>query len=223
LKYSLKELAKKLDVSSETLTGWLEKELFASSAANTDYFSDAAVREGEAIKKFLTMGYTLPEIAKIRKEIGLPSKDGAKAQTALTDRLTVGELAERGGVNTRTIKFWEEKGLIQPWQRSEGGFRLFMAQDVDLVKFIKDLQTFNYTLSEIGNILKLAGKPLGSAEGLEGLPASESEKIHSALEYLISRMRETRQASLRVEALFAKRLRAVARLYKPGKKNDAEP
>ena len=70
MKYSLKELAKKLDVSAETLTGWLEKELFASSVANTDYFNDAAVREGEAIKKFLTMGYTLPEIAKIRSPKG---------------------------------------------------------------------------------------------------------------------------------------------------------
>ncbi len=222
MKYSLKELAKKLDVSAETLSGWLEKELFASSVVQSDYFSDLAVREGEAIKKFLTMGYSLPEIAKIRKEIGLPSKDGAKVTAALTDRLTVGELAERGGVNTRTIKFWEEKGLIQPCQRSEGGFRLFKAQDVELVEFIKDLQTFNYTLSEIGNILKLAGKPLGSAEGLDGLPAGELEKIHSALEYLIARMRETRQASLRVEALFAKRLKAVARLYKPAKKSDSQ-
>jgi DNA-binding transcriptional MerR regulator len=220
VKYSLKELAKKLDVSAETLSGWLEKELFASSPARAEYFGEAAVREGEAIKKFLTMGYSLTEIAKIRKEIGLPLKDGIKTPAALSDRLTVGELAEQGGVNTRTIKFWEEKGLIQPCPRSEGGFRLFKVQDVELVKFIKDLQTFNYTLSEIGNILKLVGKSMGSAEDLERLSVDELEKIHSALEYLIARMRETRQASQRVEALFAKRLKAVERLFKPGKKSD---
>jgi DNA-binding transcriptional MerR regulator len=220
VKYSLKELAKKLDVSSDTLAGWLEKELFASSPARSEFYSDSAVREGETIKKFLAMGYSLPEIAKIRKEIGLPVKDGAKAQAAMSDRLTVGELAEQGGVNTRTIKFWEEKGLIQPCQRSEGGFRLFQARDVELVKFIKDLQTFNYTLSEIGNILKLMGDEADPADILAGLPVGELEKIHSALEYLIARMKETRHASLRVEALFARRLKVIGRLYRSGKKDD---
>jgi DNA-binding transcriptional MerR regulator len=223
LKYSLKELAKKLDVSAETLSGWLGKELLASAAVRADYFGDEAVREGEAVKKFLAMGYSLAEIAKIRKEIGLPIKDDFKATAALSDRLTVGELAEQGGVNTRTIKFWEEKGLIHPCQRSEGGFRLFLAQDVELVKFIKDLQTFNYTLSEIGNILKLMGKEIESTADLTDLSAAELEKIHAALEYLIARMRETRHASLRVEAYFAKRLKVVARLYKTGKQDESLP
>lgn len=221
MKYSLSDLAKKLDVSTETLLGWLEKDLITPSISHTDMYGDAALRECEAVKKFLTMGYSIAEIAKIRREIGLPVKETSRVQPMARDRLTVGELAEQGGVNTRTIKFWEEKGLIHPCERSEGGFRLFQSRDVDLVKFIKDLQTFNYTLSEIGNILKLVGREGEGGADLESLALTELEKIHSALEYLITRMRETRQASSRVESLFTRRLRLVARQLKAGKKDES--
>lgn len=220
MNYSLKELAKKLDISPETLSGWVEKELIMSPAPGKEFFGDGAFREGEVVKKFLSMGYSVAEIAKIRKEIGLPVKDSLKTAAATGTFLTVGELAEKGGVNTRTIKFWEEKGLIHPLQRSDGGFRLYTAREVDLVKVIKDLQTFNYTLSEIGNILKLIGKDAESEDELQGVKTAELEKIQAALEYLIERMRETRQASTRVESLFAKRLKVVSRLFKSGKKDN---
>ena len=190
MKYSLKELAKKLDISPETLSTWVSKELIFSPSMRNEFFSDSALREGESVKKFLAMGYSLPEIAKIKKEIGLPLKDEVKASINLDAYLTVGELADMGGVNTRTIKFWEEKGLLQASQRSEGGFRLFSARDVELVKFIKDLQTFNYTLSEIGNILKLMGPEIESETDLAGMNVTDLEKTQSALEYLIQRPRK---------------------------------
>ena len=60
-------------------------------------------------------------------------------------------------MNVRTIKFWEEKGLISPHKRTEGGFRLYRPSEVVRVSFIKDLQAFNYTLAEIGNILAACG------------------------------------------------------------------
>jgi DNA-binding transcriptional MerR regulator len=221
VKYSLKDLAKKLDISPETLTGWFEKELIVQSLSHADVFSDATLHEGEAIKKFLAMGYSIAEIQKIRREIGLPVKDDTKTQAVVSDLLTVGELAEQSGVNTRTIKFWEEKGLIHPCQRSEGGFRLFTARDVELVKLIKDLQMFNYTLSEIGNILRLVGRDDDTGESLKALSVDELEKIRSSLEYLITHMREIRQASSRVESLFARRLRIVARYVKYAKKDES--
>ncbi len=112
----------------------------------------------------------------------------------------------------RTIKFWEEKGLISPHRRTEGGFRLYRPSEVVRLSFIKDLQAFNYTLAEIGNILRLAGPDLGATDAdLDGLSAAEIEKMQGALEYLVGRMREVRDASSRVEAIFARRLRAVSR------------
>ena len=41
--------------------------------------------------------------------------------------LTVGNLADKIGVSPRTIKHWEDKGIIEPDMRSDGGFRLYSA------------------------------------------------------------------------------------------------
>ena len=85
MKYSLSDLAKKLDVSTETLLGWLEKDLITPSISHTDMYGDAALRECEAVKKFLTMGYSIAEIAKIRREIGLPVKETSRPMLSRID------------------------------------------------------------------------------------------------------------------------------------------
>jgi DNA-binding transcriptional MerR regulator len=211
---SAKELAKKLDITPETLIEWREKKLISGLEDDSGEYPEGCFREGETVKKFLAMGYALADIVKIKKEIGLPVKDAGKMGGSVTGLLTVGELAEAGGVNTRTVKFWEEKGLVKPYQRTEGGFRLYEKRDVDRIALIKDLQTFNYTLSEIGNILKLMDTMPSLPETGEGEIPAELEKMHSSLEYLIDRMQETRQATIRVESLFTKRLKLIVRLLK---------
>jgi DNA-binding transcriptional MerR regulator len=54
--------------------------------------------------------------------------------------LQIGEVAERTGVTQRTLRFYEEKGLLKPPSRMEGGFRLYSEDDVRRVEQIKRLQ-----------------------------------------------------------------------------------
>ncbi|HEY5639456.1 MAG TPA: MerR family transcriptional regulator [Dehalococcoidia bacterium] len=54
--------------------------------------------------------------------------------------LQIGEVAERTGVTQRTLRFYEEKGLLRPPSRMEGGFRLYSEDDVKRVKHIRRLQ-----------------------------------------------------------------------------------
>jgi DNA-binding transcriptional MerR regulator len=190
----------------------VEHELIAPLPGAPDVFPESAIEEGELIRKFFSLGYALAEIQKIKRSVGLPVKDERGRYVSRSDFLTIGELAERSGINVRTIKFWEEKGLIAPHRRTEGGFRLYKPGDVVLLSFIKDLQAFNYTLAEIGNILGLAGPDLGMTDAdIAGIAQPDLEKAGAALEYLVERMREVRDASARVETIFTRRLRAVAR------------
>jgi len=104
------------------------------------------------------------------------------------------------------------RSLVSPHRRTEGGFRLYRPGDVVLLSFIKDLQAFNYTLAEIGTILGLAGPDLGVTDtDLAERPLAELEKTAAALQYLVERMREMRDASARVETIFGRRLRAVTK------------
>ncbi len=212
MELSREDLVQRLRISHQELEEWAQNDLISPLPGLTDLFPASAVEEGELIKKFSSLGYALKEIQKIKRSVGLPLKDDTGRYVSRSEFLTIGELAEKSGINVRTIKFWEEKGLISPYRRTEGGFRLYRPTDVAALSFIKDLQTFNYTLAEIGNILRLAGPEIGLPDAdLEALPLAEVEKLTSALEFLVGRMREVRDATLRVESVFTRRLRASAR------------
>lgn len=219
MELSREELLQRLRITPRELDEWTENELIAPLPDREDAFPESALEEGELIRKFFSLGYALPEIQKIKRSVGLPVKDEKGRYISRSDFLTIGELAERSGINVRTIKFWEEKGLIAPHRRTEGGFRLYRPGEVVFLSFIKDLQAFNYTLAEIGNILRLAGPDLGVTDAdLADMPLEEIEKAGAALEYLIERMREVRDASARVETVFARRLRTVSRVIRTRKK-----
>jgi len=69
--------------------------------------------------------------------------------------LQIGEVAERTGVTQRTLRFYEEKGLLKPPTRMEGGFRLYSEADIQRVEQIKQLQQLlRFTLAEIKEIVE---------------------------------------------------------------------
>jgi DNA-binding transcriptional MerR regulator len=209
------ELVRRLRINFSDLQEWMASELLSSVDGSGNLFPESALEEGELIKKFCSLGYALKEIQRIKRTVGLPLRDDKGKYVSKSEFLTIGELAERSGINVRTIKFWEEKGLIGPFRRTDGGFRLYKRDTVASLSFIKDLQAFNYTLSEIGNILRLVGTdPDTEEEALGEMPQDELEKLDSGLSFLVEKMREVREASLRVESVFSRRLRIVSRALK---------
>lgn len=69
--------------------------------------------------------------------------------------LQIGEVAERTGVTQRTLRFYEEKGLLRPPSRMEGGFRLYSEEDVSRVEQIRQLQKLlGFSLAEIKEMVE---------------------------------------------------------------------
>ena len=69
--------------------------------------------------------------------------------------LQIGEVADRTGVTQRTLRFYEERGLLKPPSRMEGGFRLYSEEDVSRVGQIKRLQSLlGLTLAEIKEMVE---------------------------------------------------------------------
>jgi len=68
------------------------------------------------------------------------------------DPLTIGQLAERTGVTVSAIRFYEDKGLVQP-SRNAGGQRRFKRADVRRISFILIAQQLGLTIREIGDAL----------------------------------------------------------------------
>ena len=69
--------------------------------------------------------------------------------------LQIGEVAERTGVTQRTLRFYEEKGLLRPPTRMDGGFRLYSERDVKRVEHIRRLQDLlGVALAEIKEMVE---------------------------------------------------------------------
>lgn len=65
----------------------------------------------------------------------------------------VGEVAERLRVSPRTIKYYEELGLVEPETRSPGGFRLYSEEDAQRLERILRMKGIGYSLAAIRELL----------------------------------------------------------------------
>jgi len=70
--------------------------------------------------------------------------------------LTIRRLAKEGGVSSKTLRHWEELGLIRSPERTRANYRLYTQADVDRVLFILKAKSLGFTLAEIRRIFDLA-------------------------------------------------------------------
>lgn len=68
-------------------------------------------------------------------------------------RMQIGEAADRVGLSIRTIRHYDEAGLVVPSARSEGGFRLYTEADLDRLRVIKRMKPLGFTLEEMRDLL----------------------------------------------------------------------
>ncbi len=74
----------------------------------------------------------------------------------MTERLKIGEVAKTSGLPVKTIRYYEEIGLLSPAvERSQGHYRLFDASVLNRLAFIRRSQTLGLNLKEIQQILAL--------------------------------------------------------------------
>jgi DNA-binding transcriptional MerR regulator len=79
----------------------------------------------------------------------------AAATLSTGDVVPIGELAQRTGVTTRTLRYWEELGLIRPSGHRGGGERLYLPADMARVTRIRDLQELlGFSLAEVRMVLE---------------------------------------------------------------------
>jgi DNA-binding transcriptional MerR regulator len=68
--------------------------------------------------------------------------------------LRIHEAATDVGLTARSIRYYEELGLLEPAARSEGAYRLYDADDLERLRFIKGLRDdAGFSLAEIGQLL----------------------------------------------------------------------
>ncbi len=108
-------------------------------------------------------------------------------------------MARRSGSTLRTVRFYEEAGILKPTQRTEGGHRLFEASGLDKLRLVSDLRSAGFSLDEIRGVLETKrAAPTGavaSTDVLEKLndQIGRMQERVNLLQRLISQLTEARE------------------------------
>lgn len=69
----------------------------------------------------------------------------------------IGEVAAQAGVSIDTVRYYERRRLLPHASRTRGGYRVFDAETVERIRFIKQAQHIGLSLKEIGELLSNGG------------------------------------------------------------------
>jgi DNA-binding transcriptional MerR regulator len=86
-----------------------------------------------------------------------------------TSAYRIGELAAKVGVTERTIRYYEERGLLESVKRLEGGQRVYTDDDIRRLKFIQKLKVLGLSLAEMQELETLYGRHHTNAKVLPRL------------------------------------------------------
>lgn len=70
--------------------------------------------------------------------------------------LTIGKVAEQAGVAVDTVRYYERSGLLPEPPRRDSGYRIYQADTVKRLRFIRRAKMLGFTLPEIGELLALS-------------------------------------------------------------------
>ena len=76
--------------------------------------------------------------------------------------MTIGQLAKQAGVNIETVRFYERRRLLAPSSRTASGYRIYSLTELRRLRFIKQAQTWGFSLHEIDELLNLRVQPSAS-------------------------------------------------------------
>ncbi|MFP3960440.1 MAG: MerR family transcriptional regulator [Spirochaetaceae bacterium] len=228
--YTIGELAERTGVERDALDRWLETGLVrpdGKGPTGVPFFSETVIERIGHIRSFLHMGYGEEEIEKILRKVGPPeaSRRG-EGRSGAENLLTVGALAESVGVSPRTIKHWEDKGIIEADARSEGGFRLYQEHYVYLCHLIQDLQLFGYSLDQIKQISDYFRDFVVLRDDLSGYPAEETDRklgeMLGEIDKLFQKTTQLRNGIERWEKLLNKHKKIIIDLKRRNEKRMTE-
>lgn len=65
----------------------------------------------------------------------------------------IGEVATRTDLSLRSLRHWEEVGLVQPSGRTDGGFRLYTEADVEKILVIRRMKPLGFSLDQMKSVM----------------------------------------------------------------------
>ncbi|EID54069.1 MerR family transcriptional regulator [Saccharomonospora xinjiangensis] len=98
------------------------------------------------------------------------------------EHMRIGEVSARTGLSLRTIRYYEEVGLVAPSARSQGGFRLYTEPDVARLQLVRRMKPLGFQLDEMRELLDLLHPAPRGGGGTATLDEGELRRLREFTE-----------------------------------------
>ena len=115
--------------------------------------------------------------------------------------MRIGELAEAAGVTTKTLRFYESRGLLPVPTRTASGYRDYGEDAPERLAFIREAQLAGLTLAEIASVVELKDAGAGTCEHTAELLQRHLVDLDHRIEALTETRRRLRELAERAERL----------------------
>lgn len=106
----------------------------------------------------------------------MSAQDDPTDLAAEKDLIKIGDFAALAGTNLRTLRYYEEIGLLRPASRSTGGFRFYRPEDLNRLRMVASLQRLGLELAQIRTLMDTRSEGLPRKELLARVRAALDEQ-----------------------------------------------
>jgi DNA-binding transcriptional MerR regulator len=115
--------------------------------------------------------------------------------------MRIGELAERAGVTAKTIRYYEDIGVLDEPERTVSGYRDYTDTAIDRLNFVRAGQAVGFTLGEIRSVLALRDRGEAPCDHVQDLLVARAAEIEQRIEELQALRRELGRLVIRAKKL----------------------
>jgi MerR family copper efflux transcriptional regulator len=106
--------------------------------------------------------------------------------------MVIGAVARKTGVPAKTIRYYEETGLIPPAERAPNGYRVYGERAIHLLQFVKRARDLGFSVADVGNLLALWADETRESAEVKKLALRHLHTIEQKIEQLAT-LRSTLQ------------------------------
>ena len=98
--------------------------------------------------------------------------------------MNISQAAAAAGLTSKTIRFYEQQGVIPAAARSANGYRIYTEQQVDMLRFIRRSRDMGFSLDESRELLQLSLDPHRTSASVKQKAEQQIKRIDQQLESL---------------------------------------
>ena len=115
--------------------------------------------------------------------------------------MRIGELAQQTGLTTKTLRYYEQIGLMQEPDRHANGYRDYGDDAIERLRFIRDAQAAGLTLAETGEIIGMKAAGQSTCAHTRDLLALHLADVDAQIDRLLATRNELRAMAERASAM----------------------